>query len=268
MIQNENLSTEDRAKALGSLEAVEKVVNEYAFTFAKEYRIKRHQYHIHLVKNMMHGGVLGITRGPVAQIYVLWPEMQPHMKSLLRNAFKQIRERELVDCVSIEPYMHIRKRDAEYRRFIKEKIGDEAEILPDLLPKRRLRYKIRRILEIEITDKETGITETIRTHDESRDTWSVKHELRHRVSRIVRAVENATELNKDGECDTGSTEDMPGAGAGSGNDTVRDTGKDNGTSQTLPAPYRLMPAARNLCTNIIIHDALAPQLILSRLRAR
>src|SRR4051812_47117822 len=76
------------APKLGHLSAVEKVVNEYAKKFAKRYRVNENEYVVSLAIGFT-AGIMGIRRGPVAQIILRWPDAQPNINTLLDSAFKQ-----------------------------------------------------------------------------------------------------------------------------------------------------------------------------------
>lgn len=161
MAPNEQQAADQQEKPkLGSLSAVEAVVNEYAKKFAKKHRVREDDYSVSLVTQFK--GIMGLKRGPVVQIILLWPDAQPNMNTLLDSAFKTISRNRLVDGLAVEPVLHIRKRVEERRRWLREKIGtDEADIILDLIPKHRILTTV--TTSVEYKDVVTGEKITI-TH--------------------------------------------------------------------------------------------------------
>ena len=117
----------EEQKKLGSLSAVEAVVNTYAMKFAKKYRVSEDTFSVCLVTQFK--GVMGLKRGPVVQIILLWPDAQPNINTLLESAFKTISRNKLVDGMMVEPVMHIRKRAEERRKWLREKLGDRKSVV-------------------------------------------------------------------------------------------------------------------------------------------
>jgi hypothetical protein len=143
---------ESESSKLGTLTAVEQVVNEYAKKFARRYRVSDDDYNVLLVSQFR--GIMGLKRGPVVQIVLLWPDAQPSINTLLDSAFRTISRNRLIDTMSIEPVMHIKKRAEERRKWVREKIGDEADIILDLLPKHRIMVEME--TKVTYTDVITG----------------------------------------------------------------------------------------------------------------
>jgi hypothetical protein len=188
----------EEEKKLGKLSAVEQVVNEYSKKFAKRYRVDEDSYTI-ILSTEFAKGIMGIRRGPVAQIVLAWPDAQPSINTLLDSAFKTISRNKLVDSMSIEPVLHIKRRAEERRKWVRTKLGnDEADIILDLVPKHRIRTTV--ITSVKYEDVITGESITV-THQEKPEqyrgqdvsTWM-------RLSRIVRDnhPEEATRYNDEG----------------------------------------------------------------------
>lgn len=197
MAQNEENVAAEQEKKLGTLTAVEEVLNEYAKKFARKHRVGEDNYTIVLVTKFK--GVMGLKRGPVVQIILLWPDAQPNVNTLLDGAFRTISRNRLVDGLAIEPVIHIKRRAEERRRLIREKIGnDEADIILDLIPKHRIQCTVTTTVEYHdvVTGEKLSVThqakpEQFRGQDVSN--WL-------RLSRIVRDKhpEEATRYNDEG----------------------------------------------------------------------
>lgn len=126
---------------LGTLTAVEGIVNEYAKKFAIKHRVRENDFTIVLTTKFK--GIMGLKRGPVVQIILLWPDAQPNINTLLDSAFKTISRNKLVDGFAVESVLHIRRRAEERKKWLREKIGaDEADIILDLIPKHRIRTTV------------------------------------------------------------------------------------------------------------------------------
>jgi hypothetical protein len=159
--QQEGEANKQEAPKLGSLTAVEQVVNQYALKFAKRFRVDENKFSINLVTSFK--GVMGLKRGPVVQIILLWPDAQPNINTLLESAFKTITRNRLIDGLQIEPVLHIKRRAEDRRRWLREKLGDEADIILDLIPKHRIVTTV--TTSVEYKDVVTGETLTV-THKE------------------------------------------------------------------------------------------------------
>jgi hypothetical protein len=152
---------EAEEKKLGTLTAVEKIVNEYAKKFAKKHRVGENNFSISLVTKFK--GVMGLKRGPVVQIILLWPDAQPNINTLLDGAFRTISRNRLVDGFALEPVYHVRKRAEDRKRMLREKIGaDEADIILDLIPKHRIKCTVTTVVEYEdvVTGEKLSVTHT------------------------------------------------------------------------------------------------------------
>ena len=176
--------SEQAKPKLGNLSAVEKVVNEYAKKFAKRYRVSEDEYAIVLATGFTRG-IMGIRRGPVAQIVLQWPEAQPSINTLLDGAFKLISKKHLVDSMAVEPVFLIRRRAEERRKLIRAKIGnDEADIILDLIPKHRIRTTV--TVTVKYEDVVTGESYSV-THNEKPEQYRGQDVTSWlKLSRIVR----------------------------------------------------------------------------------
>jgi hypothetical protein len=198
--QQGSVTTEEKEKEekLGNLSAVEAVVNEYAKKFAKRYRVDEDDYTVILVTQFK--GIMGLKRGAVVQIILLWPDAQPNINTLLDSAFKTISRNRLVDSMSIEPVIHIKRRAEERRKWVRQQLGnDEADIILDLIPKHRIRTTVTTTVKYE--DVVTGETLSV-THQEKPEQYrgqDVSSWLK--LSRIVRDAhpEEATRYDADVE---------------------------------------------------------------------
>lgn len=142
-----------REPSLKTITNIENVVNEYARTVCKKgkYGIKDDEFVILLSRRFK--GIMGLQRGRPVKITFAWPDAQPHLNTLLHNAFSQIRQHKMVDIWAIERVIHIKSRNVESRNWRREKFGDLGEIIGELIPKKNIK--------VEITTKSI-ITTTIR----------------------------------------------------------------------------------------------------------
>ena len=188
-------------KKLGSLTAVESVLNDYAKKFAKRHRVPEDGYTIILSTDFSRG-IMGIVRGPVAQIVLLWPHAQPNINTLLDDAFRMISRNHLVDSFAVESSIVIKRRAEERRRWVREKIGDQADIILDLIPKHRIRTRVITTVEYEdvITKEKISITHSQRP--EQYRGQDISNWLK--LSRLVRDnhPEEATRYVDESEFDT------------------------------------------------------------------
>jgi hypothetical protein len=172
---------------------IEGVIREHAKPIAASYQVKTRNYRIHLVTKSR--GIMVMKRGPVVQIYLLWPDAGPQINTLLKEAFRIIKTRPMIDSWAVEPMAMVLKRKEERREWFRETFGDENEILADLLPRIRTRARTETRYTYSLTDRDTGISVSIEYTGE-RDSWDVEQEARIKLSRIVRAFE-VSQLEKE-----------------------------------------------------------------------
>lgn len=223
MAPNEQESVADQAvqeeKKLGSLTMVEQVVNEYAKKYASRYRVDENSYNVVLVTKFK--GIMGLKRGPVVQIVLLWPDAQPNINTLLDSAFRTISRNRLVDNFAVESVIHIKRNSEDRKRLIREKIGnDESDIILDLIPKHRIFTTVTTTVEYEdvLTGEKISVTHKARKEQfrgQDIGNWI-------KLSRIVRDnhaeeatryadVEQGTVSNNQDDC---STDERPDRGDG------------------------------------------------------
>lgn len=214
----EQATKDEQEKAkLGTLSAVESVVNEYAKKYARRYRVNDDEFKVLLVTKF--NGIMGLRRGPVVQIVLLWPDAQPNINTLLDSAFRTISRNRLVDTMAVESVIHIRRRAEERRKWIREKISDEADILLDLIPKHRV--KVTQTVTVEYEDVVTGEKLTL-THKQTPEYFRGQDmSAWMQLSRIVRD-KHPEEATRYVEHDAGTE--------GSTGDDVHGRPADNGDS--------------------------------------
>lgn len=179
------MSDSERIKS-SNLGAIEAIIQEFSISIAKEFRIKPHQYRISLVsdsKDEVH-----VIAGPVVQIVLQWPIVQPMLKSILRRNFNFIKNNGMLHSMELQPYSYVLNSQTNYRGWLRKNWGEVADVLLDLLPKRRVKYN-RKVI-IEAVDKETGIVAEVRDNTGVRSEWDMKTEARSKLSRIVREFED------------------------------------------------------------------------------
>ena len=125
-----------REPQLRTITAIENVVNEYARTVAKKgkWGIKDDEFIILLSRRFK--GIMGLQRGHPVKITIAWPEAQPHLNTLLVEAFSTISKHKMVDVWAIEGVAHIRARNVENKKWRREKFGEQGEIIGELVPKK------------------------------------------------------------------------------------------------------------------------------------
>jgi hypothetical protein len=194
--QQDPQADEKKEEKLGSLGMVEGVVNEYAKKFAKRYRVNEDDYTVMLVTQFK--GIMGLKRGPVVQIILLWPDAQPNINTLLDSAFKTISRNRLVDSMAVEPVVHIKRRAEERRKWVRQQLGsDEADIILDLIPKHRIRTTVTTTVKYE--DVVTGESFSVTHHEKPEQYRGQDISSWLKLSRIVRDAhpEEATRYDVD-----------------------------------------------------------------------
>lgn len=225
---------------------VEQVVNQYARNLcAKEFNLPVWKWYVHLQTTITSpqgvetDGELAVFGGPVASINIKYPEGLDNINTLLRRAFNLIHNRNIVRSTEVVPFVFIQEFGATYRKFVRKEFGDESEILPDLLPRRRLKVTRKHYIEVTVTDKVTGITSTLRAPEEKRQTWSLEHDARTQVSRAVKQLEDSqvTELHTGIRESTSSVEIR--------NNVDPTNNREHGAvNNLLPIKYEVMQAIR------------------------
>lgn len=196
-----------RAPQLRTITAIENVVNEYAKTVVKKAKwgIKDDEFIILLSGRFK--GIMGLQRGHPVKITLAWPEAQPHLNTLLHEAFSTIHRHKMVDVWAIEKVAHIRARNVESKKWRREKFGELGEIIGELIPKKYITVETTTVSTVTRTIRDTtsGVeivkTEQVATtrHDDGRvlevQTWL-------ELSRLVRDQEQEDALDDSGADDT------------------------------------------------------------------
>lgn len=177
------------ADKLNTLSAVEDVVNLYAEKIAARYGVARDKYRINLVTNCK--GVMMFRRGPIAQIDLLWPAAQPDLNTLLNDVFKTISRKRLLECVAVERVSHIRSRNLENKKWMREMFNDEADLITDLIPRSRL--EVSSVTTITVRDRVTGISYEITETTKNQPYYLKSVEPWLKISRMVHDAEELAE---------------------------------------------------------------------------
>jgi len=168
---------------LGSLTAIENVVNEYAKTKCKAYGINPDKVQINLVMEM--NQQMGIVRGPVVNVYLLWPAAKAELNTFLDDAFKTIKRQNMIDSVAIESAMIVQKNKDNHTSFKKEVFGDLAEVISDLVPLGRL--QVTRTVTVTVTDITTGCALSYEETEKAERFNGRNVKIWLQLSRLVRA---------------------------------------------------------------------------------
>lgn len=191
-----------REPQLKTITAIENVVNEYARSVAKKWKVKDDEFVILLSRRFK--GIMGLQRGHPVKITLAWPESQPHLNTLLAEAFAQISRHKLVDIWAIEGIAHIRARNIENKKWRREKFGQQGEIIGELIPKKYITVETTTVTVAtqRIRYSETGIViekviTSARTETDDGRVLDVKTWLE--LSRLVRDAEEAEAPDDDTE---------------------------------------------------------------------
>ena len=190
------VAEQKRPPKLRTITAIENVVNEYARNVSKKgkWALKDDEFVILLSGRFK--GIMGLQRGHPVKITLAWPEAQPHLNTLLREAFTTIQKHKMVDVWAVERIAHIRARNVESKRWRREKFGELGEIIGELIPKKYITVETETISTVKQTIRDTisGVelikTEQVVTtkQDDGRvlevQTWL-------ELSRLVRDAEEA-----------------------------------------------------------------------------
>lgn len=179
---------------LETLTNVERVVNEYAKIVATKHGVNKDHFQVHLTRNL--GGVLKLVGGPTVDIFLLWPDAQPNINTLLNDAFRLMRKYPVRRPMEIVPVAYARTLSRKIKKmWKKEKFVDESDIVLDLIPRHRLR-----VTKIETTILEDVVSgeklTTIHEYPTERFDWFATG-LWLQLSRIVRDRHPEPELPDD-----------------------------------------------------------------------
>ena len=125
-----------REPKLNTLTKVENVVNEYAQIVVKKGKWSLKQGDFVILLSGRTKNISKIQRGHPCKIILQWPEAQPHLNTLLSEAFSLITKNKMVDCWAIEKVAVVRSRDIERKKWRREKFGELGEIIGELIPKK------------------------------------------------------------------------------------------------------------------------------------
>lgn len=191
-----------REPQLKTITVIENVVNEYARSVAKKYKIKNDEFVILLSRRFK--GIMGLQRGRPVKITLAWPESQSHLNTLLAEAFIQISRHKLVDVWAIEGVAHIRARNIENKKWRREKFGQQGEIIGELISKKYISVETTIVSTVtqKVRYSETGLEieksfTTTRTENADGRVLDVKTWLE--ISRLVRDAEEAEQPDDDTE---------------------------------------------------------------------
>lgn len=149
---NDEQSKEQTYK-LADLSGLENVVKEYAKVVAARHGIRHDHFELHLTSKM--GGVMKVTGGHTVKIFLLWPDAQPQINTLLNDAFTLMKKYPVRRTMEIVPVAYVRTMSQEIKKkWKKEKFVDDSDIVLDLIPRHRIRIK--QTVTTEVSDVVTG----------------------------------------------------------------------------------------------------------------
>jgi hypothetical protein len=187
------MSDEKPREVIRDLSVIEGILNESAQKLARLHDIRPHQFRLNLVTEMAKGRDLRVVPGPVVQIYVLWPNLAQVLRPRLMSAFALINTRKLIMPVEIVSYAYALEQKGAHKAWLREKFGDEAELLTNLVRKDSYRVAVKRVTSVTLTHKETGVSITL-TDDQSAHV--LEQQARVELSRQVRRLEDEQEARR------------------------------------------------------------------------
>lgn len=197
-----------REPTLKSITKIEAVVNEYARQMAKKWKTGLKDDEFVILLSGRFKGIMGMQRGHPVKITFSWPDAQPHLNTLLSNAFDTIRTHKMVDVWAIEGIVHIRARNLENKKWRREKFGDLGEIIGELVPRKNIGVEVTTVSQVTTTirvgdsvslEKTETITKTDKGDGRGLDmrTWL-------EISRMVRDAEGTDDTESDSSVEAAS----------------------------------------------------------------
>ena len=179
-------------------DVINKVVKD---NYAMKYGLPKDSFYITLAPKMFieRGEGVRIERGyPTAMIYIGYlpiPSQEKQFKDAIFDALSAIKKLKLYNCTEIVAVSYIKKIKTERKKWLSEKGMFDSDLIPDLIPKYRLRVST--ITSITMTDTLTGQSVTVNSNMEKewKSSKSLYDEARSRLSAIVIP---ATEEDEDG----------------------------------------------------------------------
>lgn len=182
---------------LGTIAAVEAVINEWTRGQARKMGIRETCFRVHLVEDLSRGDLM-ILGGPTVQIQLKWPMQLGLAKSKLTDALSLIRKRGLYTPLEIATKAYFQSEGAAARKWTDkslEKIGVH-ELVKELIPMQRVR--VTRSVTVTYTDTLTGaaISYTESAPPTTYQNESINEWLN--LSRVVNAHSHAIAERADG----------------------------------------------------------------------
>jgi hypothetical protein len=182
-MSKEKLKTDDN---------IQEVVNSYAETVAKDYNIKPHQFRIILDRHAKHP--MHCNGGPTVQIYLAWPYCMHKMNSYLRSAFNLMRNNKLLHPVALVSHTFHAEQRAGYVSWMRQKIGPDADVLMNLVPKGS--YIVQREQVVRIQDRKSRKWVEVRDTT-GRTSWDLEEEARFHLSKELYYATKVEEVKEE-----------------------------------------------------------------------
>lgn len=185
------------------LPKIEEIINEGARAIARQHRVNPAQFKI--VLSLSLDGILKITAGNPVLITLRWPiadKTTLHMN--LRSAINQVNKMfRTMEVVHVSLTLQTKEN---FRKYVKERYGDISEVIPDLIPRSRLRISEETITTLE--DAQTG--EKIEVRHKGKTTRFDGDDIGMwiKLSRIVREKETVNVLEVEPAPETQQTPEL------------------------------------------------------------
>lgn len=166
---------------LGSDQNVLEVISEFAATVASDYNIKPHQFRIILDRDAR--AAMHVKGGPVIQIALSWPFTMKKINIYLRSAFNLAINQKLLHPVALTKYMYEGQPRAGYVNLLRKKLGPDADIIFNMVPK--CDYRVTKETIVTLTHKETGEKVSIHDYTGHRTTWDIEEEGRFYLTKTL-----------------------------------------------------------------------------------
>jgi hypothetical protein len=174
-------------KELQGMLHVEAGVRRAATEFAKKYGIKDNHYRITLQESLKQGDMY-IVSGPVVDIFFKYPQPKDKWAPMIRSAFSAISRRpDIRTPVEIVPVGWYKKLKGESRKWHKDRFGEFADVVMNMIPKHRLVEST--TITHTLKDRVTGLEVSVSYPEGTRLAYDAGREMRVSLTRMVNSIE-------------------------------------------------------------------------------
>lgn len=148
------MSESSGAKVKLTLREQEEYVNTFARKIANEMGC-RFDFRIHLMTSFRDGATSMMEPGGVVRIYLLWPDVLPQLKTILKGWFRFIQQTPGIwTPLTLASHIYSQEEREKWGRVQRRRLtGDPADEFPELIPQFRVK-----VTEVTITTYEDTVT--------------------------------------------------------------------------------------------------------------